>query len=154
MCGVPGSQPLEKTKPPLSSPRHPLAHPVRFFVTEASQRSIFGGTRYPSIREARAPPRLPLAHPFGSGMLEASQICFWGTKHSILRGQLQPSSDTHHPASIQPFSLSQVLPCTTAQEGRVVNTHTSPEPIHPEGGGQAWISLPSGNFFSFLKATS
>ena len=124
-----------RNQAPLSSPRHPLAHPVRFFVTEASQRSIFGSTRYPSIREARAPHRLPLAHPFGSGMLEASQICFWGTKHSIFRGQLHPSSDTHHPASIQPFSLSQVLPCSTVQEGRVVNTHIN-RTHTPRGGAR------------------
>ena len=137
-----------RNQAPLSSPRHPLAHPVRFFVTEASQRSIFGSTRYPSIREARAPHRLPLAHAFGSGsgMLEASQICFWGTKHSVFWGQLHPSS-AHHPASIQPFSLSQVLPCTTVQEGRVVNTHTSTEPIHPEG--EARLGFPCLREISF-----
>ena len=149
-------QPATREAKPLSShPQTPtgLAHFVCLLVTEARQRCTFGGTRQPSIREARAPPRFSLAHPLRSGMLEASQLCFWGTEHSTPRGQFRPSSDTHHPASIQPFLIRPSTPlhhCSRRKSCEL--THTSPEPIPSQG--KAWVPLPSGNFFSFLKATS
>ena len=72
----------------------------------------------------------------------------------LLEGSFDPVlTPSTQPASSL-FLFTQVLPCTTVQEGRVVNshTHTSPEPIPSLG--KAWISLHSGNSFSFLKATS
>ena len=152
MCGVRGSQPLKKPSPFLPIPRHPLAHFVCLLVIEARQRCTFGGARQPSIREAIAPPRFSLAHPLRSGMLETSQLCFWGTKHSTPRGQLRPSSDTHPPASIQPFLIHPSTPlhhCSRKKSCELANTH-----IAIPSQGKAWMPLPSGNFFSFLKATS
>ena len=69
---------------------------------------------------------------------------FEGSFNPVLTPITQPASSSH---SHSP----KVLPCTTAQEGRVVNTHTSPEPIHSEG-GQGLDFLAFGKFLFFLKS--
>jgi hypothetical protein len=139
-----------RSQAPLFPP--PDTHWLTLFVCSLLKQDrgvLVWGTRQPSIREARAPPRFSLAHPLRSGMLEASQLCFWGTEHSTPRGQFRPSSDTHHPASIQPFHIRPSTPlhhCSRRKSCELTHTHRQNPYPH-----RARLGLPCIREISFLS---